>query len=248
MIYNYDKELFQDVTISSVLLLFWYYIVNLILPSYNKIKERDDYSIWIEKRLSWILTLLSAIIALISFAYYLVAHNVHLLWNINNFYLELTTHPHNFISTVYGENRISAFSIRFFCSYFLLDTIFMYFYYRKISNFMSWAHHIGYLIVMAYSLYYKISMIFLIFFPIEISTLFLASGKIWSTHRFNLIFGITFFAFRIIYHGFLVYLLLKNFDLVPHKITALGACLSLIMHIQWWYNWFRSFLSIKKQY
>jgi hypothetical protein len=117
----------------------------------------------------------------------------------------------------------------------------MYFYYRTISNFMSWAHHVGYLIAMGYSLICNCPMIFVVFLPVEFSTVFLAIGHIWPKYRQDLAFGVSFFACRVLYHGLLVAFLLVHRKFIPHIIFTIGASMSWLTHIDWFYKWYKSY-------
>jgi hypothetical protein len=112
---------------------------------------------------------------------------------------------------------------------------------------MAWGHHIGYLIFMALTLFYDCPMIFVAYFPLEVSTIFLASGHIWKSARKDLLFGVTFFIFRILYHGALSVYLLYHLNVSPMKISVFGSYLTLVLHIFWWKNWLLKYLNQKQK-
>lgn len=143
----------EDIGLSTVLLLTWYFGIR------NFTTDKS------EKKSSWIMTLLCAIVG--------VSSSIPVF---QSFYESHMVLDHSFL---YGQgSREIVFSVRFFTTYFLIDSFFMYLHYPSICNMVSWLHHIAYFLCMGWSLAFDCSMIFAVFFPIEISTLFLASGYI----------------------------------------------------------------------
>lgn len=230
MVDNMIPELQFDIILSTISLVVWYHSIELTLPvvvNEDKLKK--------QKRLSWIFSLLSAFIA--------VGVCIVKLDDILDH--KFSWSSTDLVDYVYGTDRVSQFAIRFFCVYLFIDSIYMYLFYYDVSNWISWAHHIGYLIFMTYTLYVECPMIFVAYFPIEFSSIFLASGSIWKSCRQDLVFGISFFCVRVLYHGILVMFCLRNISIIPYPSTVLGAVISWLMHIKWFFGWWKSYM--KKQ-
>ena len=246
-------EVAIDVGSSAVACLVWYYAVSEFLPVYHKDREKDPYDLWREKRLSWIMTLLSAIFASVMASIYAVdltiaPQTLDMPFELKHL-IDFDSYRINVPRTLeflFSHDRWSMLSMRFFCTYLLLDTIYMYLYYYKISNIVSWIHHVGYNVVMATTMLTSppCPMIFVAFFPLEISTIFLASGSIWPHSRQDFLFGLTFFLFRVVYHGALVAFLFYNFAYIPsyRGYYAIGASMSWFMHCKWFCNWFTKYM------
>ena len=247
-----SSEVAVDVGSAALACLTWYYVVIEFLPIYRKEKEKDSYDLWREKRLAWIMTLLSAIFAsTVSIVYVMdltiAPETLEMPFELRHL-VDLDSYRINtpkLMEYLFYHDRLSLLSMRFFCTYLSIDTIYMYLYYRNVSNVVSWIHHIGYAIVMATTLLTvaPCPMIFVVFFPLEISTLFLASGSIWPRSRQDALFGATFFIFRVIYHGALVVFLLYNLASIRgyRKLYAIGASMSWVMHCHWFHNWFKKY-------
>ncbi len=246
-----STEIATDIGSTAVACLIWYYAVKEFLPLYQKESEKDPFELWKEKRLSWIMTLLSAIFASIMTFLYVMDLTIapgtfdmpFELKHLVDFDSYSINAPMMIEYLFTSHDRYSLLSMRFFCTYLLVDTIYMYLYYFNVSNVVSWIHHVGYAIVMATTLLTSppCPMIFVVFFPLEISTIFLASGSIWPRYKQDFLFGMTFFVFRVVYHGALVAFLFYNFATIPSYkgCYAIGASMSWIMHCKWFYTWFK---------
>lgn len=240
----WQNETIIDLSLATILVMLWYYmIVSFFFPTYIQGREKDSFEIWREKRLAWIMTLLSAIVecTVVSIYCYYIATGITQVpsfIDLSNFDL---SSPEKLVKFFHGSDRLSSFAIRFFCTYLLIDTIYMILYYKSVSNFQSWLHHIGYFVAMGGSLYCECPMIFLSFMPIEFSTIFLGSGHIWPNARQDLLFGVSFFLLRVLYHGLLISFLLINYVHINYIFFTLGACGSWLMHLQWFGIWFRKY-------
>jgi hypothetical protein len=141
----FPPDMMLDIAVSSIAVLLWYYVITCcFLPTYAKKNADDTYELWREKRLAWIMTLLSAIVSntvVGIYLYYLISGDqAPDFIDISNFDM---SSPERLMKFLHGSDRLSNFCIRFFCTYLLIDTIYMTLYYRTISNFQSWLHHIG---------------------------------------------------------------------------------------------------------
>ncbi len=186
----------------------------LLLVWYYTLKQTTDNS---EKRLSWIMTLLCSLVCCFG-----CISTMLKAWSFG-----WTT------EIMYGNDRISQGLIRFFISYLVLDIVIMFRDYPSIGGIY---HHLPYLMFMALSLYYSCPSIFVIFFPLELSTIFLACGTIWPKYRQDFLFGVSFFLTRIVYHIVLWWQLFLSKDEAPFLAYPF-AILPWFMHVFWFSIW-----------
>lgn len=171
-----------------------------------------------QKSLSWILTLLSSIICSIG-CIPLFYHGYMNNWPIED---------------LYSNDALSRFLVSCFNYYLIVDTIFIYFFYPSIGGYH---HHIPYFLMFWVSLHYKCPGVFVCYMPMEVSTIFLAWGKIWPKCRMDMIFGVTFFLGRIVLHSYLSWRLWVTQNSSP--IYGLWVCslVPLVTHVQWFVKW-----------
>jgi hypothetical protein len=186
---------------------------------YQQIKPTTDKS---EKRLAWILTLFCSVVCTFTCIPFV----------INGFKAGWPA------EIIYGNPRFSIFLLNFFVSYLLVDSYYICVDYPSIGGFY---HHIPYLIFMLLSIYFECQSCFVTFFPLELSTIFLASGQIWPSCRVDIPFGMTFFLSRIVYHGLLWFRLYHTRNESPFLMWPF-AILPWLMHVHWFYKWCRSYL------
>ena len=207
------KESTFDVAASTVLILIWYF----------SLKGTTDGS---EKRLSWILTLLSAIVSTFG-CIPLVYEGFSLGWPA---------------TIIYGNGRLSRLLVKFFVTYLCWDSFFIYRDYPTIGGMF---HHVPYLVFMALSLYYHCPSMFVVFMPMEVSSIFLSLGHIWPNFRADIPFGITFFAGRVLYHAYLWLQLYNTRSESPFLVYPFSI-LPLFVHIHWFGKWCFSMLKKRK--
>ena len=190
-----------------------------MLAFYFCIRSTTDKS---EKRCAWILTLPCAVVSSIG-CIPKICSSIVTGWTSE---------------ILYSNDTLSKFLVVYFLVYLFWDSIIMMFHYRTIGGL---THHIPYAIFMSLTIYFKCPSIFVLFFPLEISTIPLAIGHIWPQRRFDLLFGMSFFYFRIIYHGQMCVTLWKKRDLCPFLIWPF-ACLPWFVHVYWFVKWARSYM------
>lgn len=133
-------------------------------------------------------------------------------------------------------NYIGLFSLCYFMSYVIMDTIIGFCYYHKYMISLSgYFHHIFYFIVNLFTMYYERHMIFMMFFVSELPTLILGIGSINESLRSNYLFGITFFITRIVYHISMV------FVLNSYKLILLFGGIASVLHVFWFKNWLKKY-------
>ena len=80
--------------------------------------------------------------------------------------------------------------------------------------------------------------VFLFFLPAELPTFLLALGTVVPKLRSDLLFGITFFLTRILFHFYLVaYAYISG---AAAMIIGFG-CLTGLMHLKWFHAWFTKY-------
>ena len=198
------RESFHDLTFAVVILNFGYHLL----------RATTDKS---PKRSSWILTFLCSGIGIIGCFYTLFNFALN-KWDL---------------STIYSTNRESRFFITFFCTFFVLDLVYLNFHYPEESG---WAHHIAYFLCMVLGLLYNFPMVYVVFFPLEIPTFILSIGHIWPKYRQDILFGVIFFLTRVLFHGFMLRILYDTRYISPLPVWHL-ASISWLIHVFWFGKW-----------
>ena len=142
---------------------------------------------------------------------------------------------------IYDNSDWSRGLILFFIYYLIWDSIFIFYVYPTIGG---WHHHIPYLIFMSLSLFYKCPGVFVISFPMEVSTIFLSIGHIWPTLRQDVIVCISFFTLRVLYHFFIWTQLYRSRNDSPFLIYPF-CLLPWFVHIWWSVKMFTRLLKMK---
>ena len=181
-----------------------------------------------EKQCAWIMTLLSSLVCIIGCGDVIR----------EGLFGDGFTSP-----LLYGTSRRSRFLMHFFLSYLVWDCAVMFVDFPSVGGLM---HHIPYFIFMALSLYFECPNIFVVFFPLEISTVFLASGQIWPQYRADIPFGITFFFTRVVYHIALWYRLYVTRDDSPFYVWPFSL-LPWFVHCIWFSKWLVNQLKSSKK-
>ncbi|KAF9561108.1 hypothetical protein EC968_005849 [Mortierella alpina] len=123
----------------------------------------------------------------------------------------------------------------YFISYLLCDLLLGMIYYRTYLDPLSgWFHHLAYLAVVSSATSQRnVSTLFAIGTPIEVSTIFLASGHIFPHLRSDVLFAVSFFLSRIVYPVVLLPELYLN---VESRLCWKVAVVALMVHIHWFHK------------
>jgi hypothetical protein len=210
----FGSDMCMDLCVSSVLCVLWYTVI----------RETTDKS---EKRSAWILTLLSATVA-IGGCVPVVLEGFRLNWPA---------------TIMYADNPRCRSLMHFFLAYLFWDSVYMFRDYRTVGGML---HHTPYFLFMSMSLYFNCPAMFVCFFPLEVSTIFLAMGHIWPEYRYDIIFGITFFFSRIVFHLYLWMKLFETRDQSPFLAYPF-ALVPWLMHVFWFYKWLVSYFKKNKR-
>lgn len=121
--------------------------------------------------------------------------------------------------------------------YFAADLFLGHLFDNTKFNFLTgYVHHITYIAMIYHARATNQSNIIYLFIPFEIPTFFLDLSRFRSNIYTNILFGITFPAFRIIYNLYLINQLWSYY--IPYGLIVIG---TLFMHIFWYTTWLAKF-------
>ena len=149
---------------------------------------------------------------------------------LNAQYFQLITVTQQF------HDQLARVSVILFMSYLLVDLIMGTLYYTKYMTWLvGYVHHTIYMILCwNYFLPYHASVSAL-FFVEEIPTFLLNVARINPQYRYDLMFGIMFFIWRILYH-FIMTLHFTN-----NQVVLWSGVIAFPLHIHWFIKWCQSF-------
>ncbi len=137
---------------------------------------------------------------------------------------------------VHIYDPLAVFAVYFFTAYMILDLILgSIFYPKHIDPLSGYVHHIIYTGIFGLWLYNNMAIPACLTFFEEIPTFILSIGHINPQYRNDAIFGFSFFLIRIIYHGYLVGVILVAETLQP--LLLYPSLLAMSLHIYWFYTW-----------
>ncbi|OAQ23466.1 hypothetical protein K457DRAFT_83336, partial [Linnemannia elongata AG-77] len=133
------------------------------------------------------------------------------------------------------ESGLATGYCAYFVSYLICDLVLGCVYYRDFVDPLSgWAHHLFYLGVMSRATAQgNISTLFAMGTPIEVSTIFLATGHIFPTLRSDVVFATSFFLTRIVYPIALLPELVLN---VESRLCWKVGTMALLVHVYWFHK------------
>jgi hypothetical protein len=192
-----------------------------------------------KKRLAWCISLLnSSITTLICIAYTLIKTLTSRgLFNANMD-----------IEMIHGNDNISTITCLMFFSVNLLDLVLGLLFYRSCLGLMTtYVHHTLYMWLMVYLLTGNglfissptpASMAFIWCLIEEFPTFLLALGSVFPAYRSDLLFGVSFFFLRLVYHCYL-FLLMVRVQSYTSILVLYG--LTFAMHLEWFRAWFTKY-------
>ncbi|KAG9071074.1 hypothetical protein KI688_008617 [Linnemannia hyalina] len=194
----------------------------------NATKNRQN-----RRALSWVLSLFSSIV-LFTGTFTLSSE---IEWNLPGQHLDSSA-PFFLLASVRRFPRESGLATgycAYFVSYLVCDLVLGCVYYRDFVDPLSgWAHHLFYLGVMSRATAQgNISTLFAMGTPIEVSTIFLATGHIFPTLRSDVVFATSFFLARIIYP---IALLPELFLNVESRLCWKVGTMALLVHVYWFHK------------
>lgn len=194
------------------------------------------------KRMSWAVSLLNSLVMSVASVFYM--------------YMKL---PAGFFmlasyrtSVFHGQDNFSATICLCFGVANVMDLLLGAIFYRdRLKVLTSLVHHPMFAFIAYYSItgnffgwqMSPFSQGFMWMMIEEIPTFLLALGSIFAFFRSDLLFGITFFLFRILFHGYgTSYAILSKTD-TP---ICVFMCISMVMHVIWFKQWMDSYRRPKR--
>jgi hypothetical protein len=127
--------------------------------------------------------------------------------------------------------RLGEYMFNIMISYFVVDIILGYQYYRKIlyKDVLTFSvHHIVYIIALIYVKYLNVLPLCISLLPLEIPTVILSLGHIDKYYKSPILFGTLFFLFRIVYNILVIW---KMYSLC--NFIGIFSTMILCIHIYW---------------
>jgi hypothetical protein len=148
------------------------------------------------------------------------------------------------VTSIINATLLSAFSIlptyqtnalkinEYITGFFLYDLLIGHFSDKKnkLGFLTGYVHHGVYIAVLTYVRYTDESDLIYIFLPFEVPTLLLDIKKLHPSDILDLAFGAFFFAFRILYNIYIIYVI----PIEPYKLMPL---ITLCLHTHWFRLW-----------
>ncbi|KAF9904107.1 hypothetical protein EC991_003082 [Linnemannia zychae] len=133
------------------------------------------------------------------------------------------------------ESGLATAYCAYFVSYLICDLgLGMVYYPDFVDPLSGWAHHLFYLGIMSLATAQgNISTLFAMGTPIEVSTIFLATGHIFPTLRSDVVFATSFLFARILYPIALLPELILN---VESRLCWKVGAMALSVHVYWFYK------------
>jgi len=207
----------------------FYLAVLLVVCILGKAKYKD------ERKLAWVVSAFTSGLMTILGAVYLYVKQADLP--------KVLYFQPNGWSVFHGINNVGALACLYFGIAMAVDLSFgLLFYRRQLGILTAYIHHTVFIWMMIVAVtgnggflkMHQFTPAFCSMLIEEIPTFLLAAGSIDSRFRTDIGFGLTFFLFRICYHGyFFAYCFYSKCDtaiLVLYSLT-------MTMHVNWFYTW-----------
>lgn len=138
--------------------------------------------------------------------------------------------------------NIGEFMFNIMISYFVVDMILGYQYYRKIlyENVLTFSvHHIVYIFALIYAKYLNVLPLGISLLPLEIPTVILSLGYIDKNYKSPILFGTLFFLFRIVYNILVIW---KMYPLC--NFIGIFSTIVLSVHIYWFKAYIKKYILV----
>ncbi|KAG2182335.1 hypothetical protein INT43_007265 [Umbelopsis isabellina] len=135
------------------------------------------------------------------------------------------------------DNTFDTMILCYFVTYLILDLTLGSIYYKGQINLLTgWIHHSVYTFMTVYFLCHRLGGFFVVASILELPTLIMALGCLWSNLRSDYLFASTFFSFRLVFHAFMIKTLKQH-----HHIQTLWIVAASIfpLHLFWFYGFIR---------
>ncbi|KAF9386742.1 hypothetical protein CPB97_003383 [Podila verticillata] len=205
-----------------------FYLLKTYVPALSRQSRKD------RRGLSWVLTLFSSIV-LFTGTFTL---STNMEWRGGGPSID-GQHDGKFLllslRNFPQESDVAVAYSAYFVSYLICDLVLGMIHYRAhLDPLSGWFHHLGYLgVVSNATLQRNVSTLFALGTPIEVSTIFLATGHIFPNLRSDVLFATSFFLARIVYPIVMLPELYLN---VEARLCWKVAVMALLVHIHWFHK------------
>lgn len=146
---------------------------------------------------------------------------------------------------VFAENIYSRTVVTFFAACNITDLFIGAIYYPSFCDpLTTYVHHAFYISCCFAYIGYGQTLVFLLGFFVEIPTVLLNVGVVFPNLRTDLLYGVVFFFFRIIYH---VIFLARVYPLDESGVSWKLIVVPLPAHVMWFYKWLQGYLKGKSK-
>lgn len=181
------------------------------------------------KKTAWLIMLLLSIVLAVASIIYGVYAEFHGGYTVEN---------------VFAENIYSRAVVTFFAACNITDILIGMFYYPTYCDpFTTYFHHAFYISCCAAYIGSGKTLIFILGFFVEIPTVLLNLGVVVPTLRTDLLYGVVFFSFRIVYHAIFAY---RVFLIDDSGISWKLCLIPFPAHVLWFYKWLQGYMKPKK--
>ena len=143
---------------------------------------------------------------------------------------------------VFTETRAARFLVGFFVTFLFWDLAVGSLHYPgQIHLFVGWVHHIVYISFFLWLLKNGLAVGAATTLCLEIPTFLLALGHCFPAQRRDLLYGLLFFAFRVVFHSYL-FLCWYTIENPPFKGLWIATLSTLGLHCHWFAKWCRNYV------
>lgn len=141
-------------------------------------------------------------------------------------------------AAMHQSDKAADLNVGMFVAFLLADTCLGLRFYRSCFGLIEgWLHHVFYLAFFLFTFARGLTIGASTTFALEVPVVVLALGHCFPDARHDLLFGLTFFIFRIAYHAYLLYKWVHIHD-PPYQFSPIIAA-TLVLHAHWFYKWTR---------
>lgn len=136
----------------------------------------------------------------------------------------------------FGKIQQNTVLSDYITGYFVYDLYTGHFYDRQNFQLLTgYIHHNIYITLLSYIRYTNQTYLINSFLPFEIPTALLDLRKMYRNNLLNTVFGVNFFAFRIIYNIYIV----KKMYAISMYYSVISTAM-LLVHSYWFYKWIQN--------
>lgn len=191
------------------------------------------------KRIAWGISLVNSVVLTAFSLFYLFVYAIPTYPELLSF------QPKSEI--FYGVSNAGVALSIWFAMANIMDLVFgMIFYRSKMGLLSSFIHHpvfiwMSYFAITGNGLFtadLPFVQAYNMLFLVELPTMLLAFGSVWPSLRTDMGFGVTFFLFRLVFHGYMMALAFRSGINTPLMCCFIGP---FFLHVFWFSTWLKSY-------